>query len=162
MIEWILKGTTQKKTIEHCIIFYVQCWISAMPRIRAGYFMAISYKSVKFRSKIGMCLLNCILSDFLLVWFPVGQGLEKVKFSPIFKSKLNFVKFWVNKSNIKIFFYDFIMPQTLKKWGEHISLGSCLRVCMHPFVRDIVLKLNVWIPHGKIARAYFLPNFLTL
>ena len=26
-------------------------------------------------------------------------------------------------------------------------------VCIH--VRDIVLKLHVWIPHGKIADAYF-------
>ena len=26
-------------------------------------------------------------------------------------------------------------------------------VCME--IRDIVLKLHVWIPHGKIADAYF-------
>ena len=29
----------------------------------------------------------------------------------------------------------------------------CVCVCIH--VRDIVLKLHVWIPHGKIADAYF-------
>ena len=29
----------------------------------------------------------------------------------------------------------------------------CMYVCIH--VRDIVLKLRVWIPHGKIADAYF-------
>ena len=29
----------------------------------------------------------------------------------------------------------------------------CVFVCIH--VRDIVLKLHVWIPHGKIADAYF-------
>ena len=46
-----------------------------------------------------------------------------------------------------------VMPPTLKNWG-HIgfSLSVCVCVCIH--VRDIVLKL-VWIPHGKIADAYF-------
>ena len=29
----------------------------------------------------------------------------------------------------------------------------CVCVCIH--VRDIILKLHVWIPHGKIADAYF-------
>ena len=29
----------------------------------------------------------------------------------------------------------------------------CVYVCIH--VRDIVLKLHVWIPHGKIGDAYF-------
>ena len=29
----------------------------------------------------------------------------------------------------------------------------CMCVCIH--VRDIVMKLHVWIPHGKIADAYF-------
>ena len=29
----------------------------------------------------------------------------------------------------------------------------CVFVCIH--VRDIVLKLHVWITHGKIADAYF-------
>ena len=29
----------------------------------------------------------------------------------------------------------------------------CMCVCIHN--RDIVLKLHVWIPHGKIADAYF-------
>ena len=49
-----------------------------------------------------------------------------------------------------------IMPPTLKKWG-HIGFGLsvcvCVCVCIH--VRDIILKLHVWIPHGKIADAYF-------
>ena len=56
------------------------------------------------------------------------------------------------------------MPQTLKKWGTYWF--RLVRVCVcggggggaggggggH---RDIVLKLHVWIPHGKIADAYF-------
>ena len=48
----------------------------------------------------------------------------------------------------------FFMPPTLKKWG-HIGFGLsvCMYVCVH--VRDIVLKLHVWIPHGKTADAYF-------
>ena len=43
--------------------------------------------------------------------------------------------------------------------GGHIGFGLsvcmyvCMYVCIH--VRDIVLKLHVWIPHGKIADAYF-------
>ena len=54
------------------------------------------------------------------------------------------------------------MPPTLKKWGGgggHIGFGLsvcmyvCMYVCIH--VRDIVLKLHVWIPHGKIADTYF-------
>ena len=52
------------------------------------------------------------------------------------------------------------MPPTLKKWGG-ILVSACpyvctyvrMYVCIH--VRDIVLKLHVWIPHGKIADAYF-------
>ena len=33
----------------------------------------------------------------------------------------------------------------------------CMYVCMCVFMGhgDIVLKLHVWIPHGKIANAYF-------
>ena len=54
--------------------------------------------------------------------------------------------------NIHILF----MPPTLKKWGG-ILVSACpyvrTYVCIH--VRDIVLKLHVWIPHGKIADAYF-------
>ena len=34
-----------------------------------------------------------------------------------------------------------------------VSACPCLCVCIH--VRDILLKLHVWIPHGKIADAYF-------
>ena len=46
------------------------------------------------------------------------------------------------------------MPPTLKKWG-HIGFGLSVCVCVCIHVRDIVLKLHVWIPHGKIADAYF-------
>ena len=49
----------------------------------------------------------------------------------------------------KNFFFIFIMPPTLKKWGTYEF--RLVRVC----IRDIVLKLHVWIPHGKIAEAYF-------
>ena len=47
-----------------------------------------------------------------------------------------------------------LCPQ-LWKSGGHIGFG--LSVCMYVriHVRDIVLKLHVWIPHGKIADAYF-------
>ena len=56
------------------------------------------------------------------------------------------------------------MPPTLKKWGGilvsacpyvcmYVCMCVCTYVCIH--VRDIVLKLHVWIPHGKIADAYF-------
>ena len=53
------------------------------------------------------------------------------------------------------------MPPTLKKWGTYwfrlvrmyVCMYVCVCVCIH--VRDIVLKLHVWIPHGKIADAYF-------
>ena len=34
-----------------------------------------------------------------------------------------------------------------------VCVGVCGCVCI--LVRDIVLKLHVWIPHGKIADAYF-------
>ena len=52
----------------------------------------------------------------------------------------------------------FVMPPTLKKWGGAywfwlVRMYVCTYVCIH--VRDIVLKLHVWIPHGKIADAYF-------
>ena len=46
-----------------------------------------------------------------------------------------------------------------EKVGGHIGFGLsvrmyvCMYVCIH--VRDIVLKLHVWIPHGKIGDAYF-------
>ena len=52
---------------------------------------------------------------------------------------------------------DIFMPPTLKKWGTYwfrlVRMCVCVFVCIH--VRDIVLKLHVWIPHGKIADAYF-------
>ena len=34
-----------------------------------------------------------------------------------------------------------------------VYMYVCMYVCM--YVRDIVLKLHVWIPHGKIADTYF-------
>ena len=43
-----------------------------------------------------------------------------------------------------------------EKVGGHIGFGLfgvCVCVCFH--VRDIVLKLHVWIPDEKIADAYF-------
>ena len=39
-----------------------------------------------------------------------------------------------------------------EKVGD-ILVSACLYVCIH--VRDIVLKLHVWILHGKIADMYF-------
>ena len=56
--------------------------------------------------------------------------------------------------NHVIFFL--VMPPTLKKWGG-ILVSACPYVCTYVriHVRDIVLKLHVWIPHGKIANAYF-------
>ena len=38
-------------------------------------------------------------------------------------------------------------------WFRLVRMYVCTYVCIH--VRDIVLKLHVWIPHGKIADAYF-------
>ena len=62
-----------------------------------------------------------------------------------------------------MFFYDFhlIMPPTLKKWGTywfrlvHVCVCVCVYVCVCMGHQDIVLKLHVWIPHGKIANTYF-------
>ena len=55
------------------------------------------------------------------------------------------------------------MPPTLKKWGTYWFrlVPVCVCVCVCVIVggggqRDIVLKLHVWIPHGKIADTYFL------
>ena len=47
---------------------------------------------------------------------------------------------------------SFLCPQHGKN-GGHIGFGLSVCVCMGH--RDIVLKLHVWIPHGKIANAYF-------
>ena len=41
---------------------------------------------------------------------------------------------------------------SFEKVGDILVL-ACLYLRIH--VRDIVLKLHVWIPHGKIADAYF-------
>ena len=49
-----------------------------MPEIRADLFLAIS--------KTGMCLLtSSFFLNVLLCWFPAGQGLKKVGFSPFLK-----------------------------------------------------------------------------
>ena len=52
------------------------------------------------------------------------------------------------------------MPPTLKKWGTYwfrlVRVCVCVSVvCVCVCVQDIGLKLHVWIPHGKIADAYF-------
>ena len=56
----------------------------------------------------------------------------------------------VNKSSL-------VMAPTLKKWGTYwfrlVRVYVCVCVCMGH--GDIVLKLHVWIPHGKMADAYF-------
>ena len=53
--------------------------------------------------------------------------------------------------------FSLYMPPTLKKWGTYwfwlVRVCVCLYVCMGH--GDIVLKLHVWIPHGKIADTYF-------
>ena len=72
MRKWILKGTTLKNTISHCIISnetQITLHFSAMPVLRADLFLAIS--------KTGMCLLTSSFLNVLLVWFPAGQGLKK-------------------------------------------------------------------------------------
>ena len=48
--------------------------------------------------------------------------------------------------------FDFYAPN-FDKVGD-ILVSACPCVCMGH--RDIVLKLHVWIPHGKIAGEYFL------
>ena len=58
------------------------------------------------------------------------------------------------------------MPPTLKKWGTYwfrlvrMCVCVCVFVCIH--VRDIVLKLHVWIPHGKIAIFLVFPELSPL
>ena len=46
-----------------------------------------------------------------------------------------------------------VMLPTLKKVGS-ILASACPFACVGPLVRDIVLKLHVWISHRKIANAY--------
>ena len=36
-----------------------------------------------------------------------------------------------------------------------LTMKTCLCVCVCVEVRDIVSNLHIWIPHGKIADAYF-------
>ena len=56
------------------------------------------------------------------------------------------------------------MPPTLKKWGTYwfrlvrmygMVWYGMVRCGAVRYGRDIVLKLHVWIPHAKIADAYF-------
>ena len=49
------------------------------------------------------------------------------------------------------------MPPTLKKWGTYWFrlVRMYVRMYVRIHVQDIVLKLHVWIPHGKIADTYF-------
>ena len=58
-----------------------------------------------------------------------------------------------------LFFVLFFMPPTLKKWGTYwfrlVRVSVCVCVCVFMGHRDIVLKLHVWIFHGKIADAFF-------
>ena len=74
-----------QNTISRCIIsnetqitlHFFQGRISAIPEIRAGLFLVTS--------KTGMCLLTSSFFNVLLFWFPAGQGLKKVGFSPFLK-----------------------------------------------------------------------------
>ena len=50
-----------------------------------------------------------------------------------------------------MYFFDFYAPN-FEKAGD-ILVSACPCVCMGH--GDIVLTLRVWIPHGKIADAYF-------
>ena len=60
-----------------------------------------------------------------------------------------------------IFHKSFYAPNFEKVGGAYwfrlvrtyVCMYVCMYVCIH--VQDIVLKLHVWIPHGKIADAYF-------
>ena len=97
----------------------------------------------------------------------LGASLIRVGFCSQKNILLDTNKICCNYSIITVKFLNFrtpkhfavIMPPTLKKWGGHIGFGLSvciyvrMYVCIH--VRDIVLKLHVWIPHGKIADAYF-------
>ena len=55
-------------------------------------------------------------------------------------------------SNTKIYVYA---PNFEKVGDILVSACPCVCVCVCIHVRDIVFKLHVWIPHGKIADAYF-------
>ena len=52
--------------------------------------------------------------------------------------------------------FSYSYAPNFEKVGD-ILVSACPYVCMYVriHVRDIVLKLHVWIPHGKIADAYF-------
>ena len=65
------------------------------------------------------------------------------------------IHFFVPTVTFKLFqiwtFWNFYAPN-FEKVGD-ILVSACPYLCIH--VRDIVLKLHVWIPHLKIADAYF-------
>ena len=46
-------------------------------------------------------------------------------------------------------------PNFEKRGDILVSACPCVCVCLCMGHRDIVLKLHVWIPHGKIADTYF-------
>ena len=74
---------------------------------------------------------------------------------------IHFLGMYIFMCFLLFFCVLFVMPPTLKKWGAYwfrlvrmyVRTYVCMYVCIH--VRDIVLKLHVWIPHGKIGDAYF-------
>ena len=53
----------------------------------------------------------------------------------------------------RIHFYAPNFEKVGTYWFRLVRMYVCMCVCIH--VRDIVLKLHVCIPHGKIADAYF-------
>ena len=55
-----------------------------------------------------------------------------------------------------LLFHLHLYAPNFEKVGD-ILVSACPYVCMYVriHVRDIVLKLHVWIPHGKIADVYF-------
>ena len=69
---------------------------------------------------------------------------------------LNIAMAFVNMHIVSLTFY----APNFEKVGD-ILVSACVYVCMYVCVcvciqvRDIVLKLHVWISHGKIADAYF-------
>ena len=73
---------------------------------------------------------------------------------------------WLNGSVWLVRLHHFYAPNFEKVRDILVSACSCVCVCVCVCVRmgqrDIVLKLHVWIPHGKIADTYFFLNYLPL
>ena len=76
-----------------------------------------------------------------------GFGPDRIK-TLVYMATDSSHKFIIEKTVLSLF-----MPPTLKKWGTYWFRLVRMYACIH--VQDIVLKLHVWIPHGKIADAYF-------